>query len=329
MKKYRFDRLSAGLFVLAFVFGLFAAPLSARGDVEREESAQTKTVTHSLGTIEIPASVERVVTLHWAYTEAVLALGMQPVGVADIKGYKKWVDIPAALDEAVVDVGGRRQPNLERIIELRPDLIITETSLAVDNYDELNAIAPTLLFNPYKDKEGNDASQYGTMLEIFQTVADALNRQEAGEAVIAELEGTFERAQAALKQAGMDGESFVLSQSYLSGDSPVFRLFTDTAMTVEIIELIGLNNTWKGPPGKYRFSKVDFEGMGGVDAANFFWIVQPDVQEVITNAPVWDSLSFVRSGTVYPLGGNIALFGGPLSAVKMVERISAALGLTL
>ena len=321
-----FFRAAAVLLMTAGAHTLFGA-----APAERE--AATRTVTHSLGTIEVPESVERVVTLEWSYTVDVLSLGLQPVGAADIEGYRAWVDIPAALDEAAVDVGRRQEPNLERIIALEPDLIITSSLRAANNYDELNAIAPTLMFDGYPQ---DGSSQYAAMLDNFRVIADALDRKEAGEAVIKELEMTFERAKAGLRESGPDGDRFVLAVSYISGDAPVFRLFTDNAMAVEVIERIGLSNVWKGPPGKYGFSKVDFEGLGsiggdsgaaaGADDLNFLYIAQPDARDTITAAPVWDSLSFVQSGNVYWLGGDVWLSGGPMSAAVLVKAISTALG---
>ena len=312
------------------LFLIITAPvLFAEGAPEEEAGVRaeaTRTVTHALGTIEVPASVERVVTLEWSYTEDVLALGMQPVGVADIGGYEKWVDVPAALDGSVVDVGRRQEPNLERIAELRPDLIITSAGRSANNYDALNAIAPALVFNMYPE---DGSSQYEAMLRAFRAVAEALNREEAGEAVLAELEVTLKTARRALERSGLAGDEFVLAQSYLSGDSPVFRLFTDNAMAVEIIERIGLVNAWEDAPGDYGFSTVDFEGLkgiaGGGDGVHFLYIAQPDAREAITGAPVWSALGFVRSGKAYWLGGDAWLFGGPLSAATLVEGISDAL----
>ncbi|MGB3760615.1 MAG: ABC transporter substrate-binding protein, partial [Rivularia sp. (in: cyanobacteria)] len=64
----------------------------------------------------------RVVALGWVYVEDLLALGIQPVGVADIEGYQKFVNIQPQLAASVVDVGTRAEPNLEAIAQLEPDL---------------------------------------------------------------------------------------------------------------------------------------------------------------------------------------------------------------
>ena len=166
------------------LFLIITAPVLFAEAAPEEEAGATaeaaRTVTHALGTIGVPESVERVIAIDWDFAEMVLALGMQPVGVADIGGYEKWVDVPAALDGSVVDVGRRQEPNLERIAELRPDLIITSTGRAANNYDALNAIAPALMFNMYPE---DGSSHYEAMLSAFRAVAEALNREEAGDGV--------------------------------------------------------------------------------------------------------------------------------------------------
>ena len=50
-------------------------------------------VKHVLGTTELPAPAKRVVVLEWTYAEDLLAVGVQPVGSADIANYKKWVNV--------------------------------------------------------------------------------------------------------------------------------------------------------------------------------------------------------------------------------------------
>jgi iron complex transport system substrate-binding protein len=278
-------------------------------------------IVHSLGESCVPEDVERVVTLEWTYTENVLALGVQPVGVADIAGYMDWVDIPLELAEDVADVGTRQEPNLEQIALLDPDLIITATLRLNENYEQLNAIAPTLAFNAYP----TDISHYDEMVTTFNTIADALNREEEAANVLDELQAAYDRVAEAIRQADITNDTFILAQSFLSGESPVFRLFTDNAMAVQILERVGLANAWEDVPGPFGFSTVDFEGFAGIDDTNFFYIAQPTDQAAITDAPVWDALPFVQNDHAYWLGGDVWLFGGPLSAVTLLDTVTDAL----
>ena len=81
-------------------------------------------IEHAAGVTIIESIPERVVVLEWTYAEDLLALGIQPVGVADVAGYEAWVNVEPELGDDVVDVGTRQEPSLESIAALEPDLII-------------------------------------------------------------------------------------------------------------------------------------------------------------------------------------------------------------
>lgn len=279
----------------------------------------------AVGTVCVPENSERVVTLEWAYTENVLALGVQPVGVADIEGYHAWVDISAELSEDAVDVGTRQAPNLEQIAELEPDLIITSQLRSTENYNELSAIAPTLMFNSYPE----EGTQFEEMTTTFRTIATALNREAEGEAVLDDMAQYFEDASVALADAGYADSGFILSQAYIQNEAAVFRLFTDNAMAVEIFEQIGLSNDWEDAPQQYGFSTIGIEGFAEVEDTLFFYIAQEESRDFFSDSAIWNTLPFVQNEHAYWMGGQAWLFGGPLSAITLVDTTLEALGVDL
>lgn len=282
-------------------------------------------IVHAAGETCVPEGVERVVALEWTYIENLLALGVQPVGAADIAGYGNWVQIPVDLDSAVVDVGTRQEPNLEVIASLDPDLILGVNFRHEPVYAQLSAIAPTLLFDPYPV----DMTQYEEMISTFTTIAHVLNREAEGQAVLDALDAYFADAAAALQSAGLVGETFILSQSFPSGDIPTFRLFTENALAVQVMEQIGLENAWDDAPQQFGFSTVDFEAFANIDDTNFLYVAQDDYHPVLIASPLWNGLSFVQSSQAYWLGGDVWLFGGPLSAEVLVDIVLEAMGAPL
>lgn len=285
--------------------------------------------THTMGETCVPANPQRVVALEWTYVEDLLALGIQPVGIADIEGYNEWVKIPVALDDTVVDVGDRSEPNLEIIAQLKPDLIIGVNFRLAENYDDLSAIAPTLVFNPYPDDL--TVSQYAEMTTTFSTIATAVNRETEGQAVLAHMEDTYARAQAALEAAGREGEAFIVSQGWTYDSVATFRLFTDNAMAVQILEQIGLENAWDDAPQLYGFTEIGIEGFADLkdQAFNFFYVAQDSDNEFFANSPLWSNLAFVEAQQAYWMGGDVWLFGGPLSAEALVETVLTSMGIEL
>lgn len=290
---------------------------------EAESVEAERVITHVMGEITLPATPQRIVVLEWSYLEDVLALGVQPVGVADIEGYHSWVKIPVELAPDVVDVGTRQAPGLETIAALQPDLIIAAASRVAENYDELSAIAPTLVFDNYP----TDITHYESTIQTFTKIADILERQSEAEAVLAEVEAKFAEARAQLEAAGKSGEKFVLAQAYSSDNVAQVRLFTDNALAVQVIAQLGLENGWTEAAQPFGFSTVSVEALPELGDLNFFYVVQDDDNVFATDAvaPLWENLEFVKNNHAYPLGGDTWLFGGPYSINLLVDIVMDAL----
>ncbi|OCT14507.1 ferrichrome ABC transporter substrate-binding protein [Paenibacillus pectinilyticus] len=286
-----------------------------------------KTITHPLGTTTIKGTPKRVVTLEWAYTEDVLALGIQPVGAADIKGYQNWVNVKPALDASVVDVGTRQEPNLETITGLKPDLIITSTLRSSKNYEALSKIAPTIVFESYPAEGKGD--QFEGMLTTFKTIADVTGKKAEGDKVTTDLDKSFADLKTKLIAAKKDGAEFALTQAYSNQNNAELRMFTDNSMVVQILQRIGLKNVFKSSKFElYGFSTASVEALPAVQNANFFYIVQ-DADNVfekqLKDNAVWKGLSFVKENKTFKLPGNTWTFGGPLSAKVFAELAATSL----
>lgn len=289
-----------------------------------EEAAAARVITHSLGETPIEGTPQRIVALEWTYAEDLLALGVQPVGVADLEGYHTWVNAEPELADTVADVGTRQEPNLEAISALEPDLIIGVAFRHEPIYENLTAIAPTLIFNPYPAEDGPD--QFAEMVETFNTIAEAVDRQDQAAEVLDAMEATFAEARAQLEEAGMASAPYVLAQAFSAESGPQVRIFTDNAMAAQLLNRIGLENAWEAGFEVYGFSTVGIEALAEVQDANFIYVVQSD-DDVFANQadnPVWNSIAFVQEGRIYPLGGDTWLFGGPLSA-QLVADLTADL----
>lgn len=108
---------------------------STSSDDGKEESS-TITYQSEEGPIEVPADPKRVVVL--AYAGHVAALDVNIVGV------DPWSKQNPRYDKYFKDVEEVSEENLEKIIELDPDLIIGYST--VQNLDKLKEIAPTVTF---------------------------------------------------------------------------------------------------------------------------------------------------------------------------------------
>ncbi|GIN90051.1 ABC transporter substrate-binding protein [Siminovitchia terrae] len=122
---------------------LLSACSSKTGNTDKESdqsSSKSDTFTYESenGPIEVPENPQRVVVLTRFLTGNVMALDVPVVGVDEMsksnpRFEEKLKDIEAVSDE-----------NLEKIIELEPDLIIGLSG--IKNIDKLSEIAPTVTY---------------------------------------------------------------------------------------------------------------------------------------------------------------------------------------
>ena len=161
-------------------------------ETEEKESAEPKdtsySVEHAMGTTELPATPKRVVILTNEGTEALLALGVKPVGAVMSWDQDPWYEHISAEMEGVEVVGDEMEVNIEKIAELKPDLIIGNKVRQEALYDQLKAIAPTVF--------SEDLA--GDWKINFELYAKALNLDEKGQEVMAEYDNKVEKLKATL-----------------------------------------------------------------------------------------------------------------------------------
>lgn len=132
MKKFLFP----SLLLLVLILGACNNESSAKKTNDEKDEPTTITYNSEEGPIEVPADPQRVVVL--AYAGHVAALDVNVVGV------DPWSKQNPRYDKYFKDVEEVSEENLEKIIELDPDLIIGYST--VQNLDKLKEIAPTVTF---------------------------------------------------------------------------------------------------------------------------------------------------------------------------------------
>lgn len=97
------------------------------------------------GTFTLNTVPQRVVVLELSFADALAAVDVSPVGIADDGDASRILDDVRARMKPWQSVGTRAQPSLEAISALKPDLIIADSSRHAGIYQALKGIAPVLL----------------------------------------------------------------------------------------------------------------------------------------------------------------------------------------
>ncbi|WP_017591912.1 ABC transporter substrate-binding protein [Nocardiopsis potens] len=318
------NRPLASAAVLAL--GLAAAGCGAAGEQAGTSGGAgggAITLEHTLGELELHAPAEKVVALEWTYAEDLLALGVSPAGVADTEGYNGWVTAGPRFEEGVEDVGLRDAPSLESIRALDPDLIITSELRSGENLEQLQEIAPTLVFDPYAEE-----GEYAEMRTTFSTIATAVGEEETGEQVLADLDAELAGMKEELAEAGADGTEVTVARGYTGDGAAVVEVLTDSTIPGALLGELGLANAWQAEADAYGMSKVDVEGLEPVQGSHLVYVAAED-DDVFTgdfaDNALWKRLEFVEEDRVHALDPGTWYFGGPYSARQVADEITGAL----
>jgi iron complex transport system substrate-binding protein len=143
------SKLILALLMVVTLAACGTAGSTSAGPTTSASGAFPVRVEHKYGTTEITRKPERVVTLGLSDQDAVLALGTRPVGAVDWFGerpYGQWPWTKELWGDKPPEVVGQRDDyNFEKIINLKPDLIIgLYSGMTREQYDTLSKIAPTV-----------------------------------------------------------------------------------------------------------------------------------------------------------------------------------------
>ena len=91
--------------------------------------ASERTLDSANGPLTLSGTPQRVVALGDSTLDAALSLGVQPVGTLASRGGNDVPDYLKAKAGAITLVGSVREPNLEAILRLQPDLVLASSEL--------------------------------------------------------------------------------------------------------------------------------------------------------------------------------------------------------
>ncbi|MFB1082937.1 ABC transporter substrate-binding protein [Jeotgalibacillus sp. JSM ZJ347] len=279
------------------------------------ETAETYTVEHAMGTTEIEGTPEKVVILTNEGTEALLSMGVTPAGAVQSWTGDPWYDHIADQMEGVEVVGTESEVNVEAIAALDPDLIIGTKLRQEAVYEQLEAIAPTVMSETLK----------GDWQENFELYAKALNKSEEGEQVMADFETRVDELSGQLEEGG-HLEKEISMVRFLAGDT---RIYHKDSFSGIILDQLGFAR----PPeqdvddfAEKGVTKERVEAMEG-DVLFYFTYDTGDGEanqsaEDWLNDPLFQNLEVVQEGNVQEVSDAIwNTAGGVLAANVMLDDI--------
>ncbi|WP_203333430.1 iron-hydroxamate ABC transporter substrate-binding protein [Planococcus beigongshangi] len=293
------------IFMPVLLAALFLAACNSESTDETEEAAAEKspdTITYESenGPIEVPADPQRVIVLS-TYAGNVMALDVPMVGV------DSWSKMNPRFEAQLADVEEVTEDNLEKIIELDPDLIIGSSTMK--DIDKLEKIAPTVTFTY------NNVDYLTQHLEIGK----AVNKEQEAQAWIDDFKERTRIAGDEIRaEIGEDATVSVIEnfdkQIYVFGDSwgrGTEILYQEMKLKMpEKVQEMALND------GYYALSQeVLPEYMGD------YVIFSKDSEQdnSFQETDVYKNTETVKNGHVFEVNAKEFYFNDPLSLDYQLE----------
>jgi iron complex transport system substrate-binding protein len=323
-------------FLVAATAAVAALSLSACGttepaaDAKDTKKSEAITLTDAAGTkVELDGPATKIVGTEWNVVESLLSLGVEPAGVADVKGYKLW-NTAVPLKGEPKDIGTRGEPSMDTVASLAPDLIVATTDLPEAAVKQLRDVAPVL-----QVRSADGAGQIDLMLDNLDLIAKATGTEDKAEQTRAQFDAKLAEGRKALDEAGLAGEGIAFADGYVTSNQVSVRPYTATSLIGEVNTELGLKNTWKLKGDEsYGLAATDVEGLTKLPKDTHFAYIGNEGDEnstpfaeggILEDNAVWKSLPFVENGDLHRLDDGIWMFGGPGSMEAYVDAVVEAL----
>ncbi|SDC58608.1 iron complex transport system substrate-binding protein [Geodermatophilus telluris] len=306
-------RVAGAVATVAVLAGCGSTDAEAEAGSGAAPSADTRTVAHAAGTTEVTGAPERVVVLDTGELDAVLALGLTPVGAVrtDVSDELPGFVAEAGVDPAdVAAVGTIAEPDLEAIAALEPDLILSNSVRHADVYDQLTQIAPTVLAETIGE----------SWQENLLLAGEALDREEQAQDLLDEFGA---RAEEVGGLYGDPAQTEVSVARFLDGT--LVRLYGEGSFIGSVLADVGFAR-----PEVQRtpetFVEVSPEQVTSADGDLLFYGAYgadgATAADQVTAGPLWQSIPAVAQGRAVAVDDDRWFLGlGPLGAGLVLDDL--------
>ncbi|MBW4477590.1 MAG: iron-siderophore ABC transporter substrate-binding protein [Tolypothrix brevis GSE-NOS-MK-07-07A] len=258
-------------------------------------------VQHVMGSTCVPRNPQRVVTIGAADGLAnSWALGIHPIASTYLTGFP----IPKYLQgkvDIVESVGAYNNPNIEKILRLKPDLIISGSELK-GIYKQLSYIAPTVAL---------DTSFEPSWTDMLEELAQVLGKEKEGQQLINKYWQRVEKLQQALAvgAASPKENRRKTMEVSIANTSSEYGIWSngEKHYSGSVLKDIGLQRPKSQRGDFFYIENISKEKISHIDGDVLFfasWEREDDQKTLnkLKQNPLWSQLEVVQKDKVYFVG---------------------------
>lgn len=295
----------AGILMVVSITACSSYPAHhSKSQLANSSETSCRMIQHTMGDACVPNNPQRLVTISRFTLANALVLGIKPIASTSDYEYSSYLRNKI---EGIDEIGGMYEPDLEKILLLKPDLILG-SELVRKIYPLLSQIIPTAL--------GKWEGRTRSWREHFNFVAEVLGKQEAAQQAWNRYYQRIKELKIALNDRYVDKEISIIG---VYGGMRIYSEGQDS-FAGSILNDIGLhrvrNSNSPLPISEEKLEEVD----GDIIFVMIFQEKEENSRkafEKLQQKPLWQTLRAVEKGQVY-LVDRDAWIGSNLIAADVV-----------
>ncbi|MDZ7960265.1 MAG: iron-siderophore ABC transporter substrate-binding protein [Aulosira sp. DedQUE10] len=285
--------LLLGIFTVIFVSACSTA-INTSAMRSQQPVEDCRVVQHFMGKTCIPRNPQRVITLRLDHLANSLALGVQPIASTYYTGFPLQKYLQGKAD-VIESVGDFKNPNIEKILLLKPDLIVSNSNLQ-GIYKQLSRIAPTVVLNvPFPSPSWK---------EQLEELAQVLDKEDVSQQLI----DNYWRRIEELKQAlGKRRDRIEVSIANTNSEYGIWA-YGEKHYSGTVLSDIGLQR----PPAQrgdfFYINNISKEKIFDIDGDVLFFVSMgrkddKKTLDKLRQNPLWRQINVVKRNQVYFVDG--------------------------
>lgn len=276
---------------------------------------ECRLVKHNLGESCVPLKPQRVIVTEELALEIALALGIKPIAAPKSAFVANKANFLGSKMAGINYIGKENELNIEKIVYLHPDLIISLYGLTPETYKLFSQIAPTVEVK-YVQYNWKDS---------LQSMANILGKTEKVEQLLTQYNSKIEKIKYLL---GDKIDQIKISVSRFHGEVQLPEFRSQFSFPGSILGEIGLSipvaqtQLVNGPEDPLII--LSLERINLLDADILFVAVDPGAKELFQkyqNSELWKTLKVVQNKQVYTVDSSYWIFGNILSANAILDDL--------
>ncbi|MEV6345850.1 ABC transporter substrate-binding protein [Actinoplanes sp. NPDC051851] len=284
-------------------------PAASGSSAPAERQVQT-----DQGPVTVPANPSKVVAADYYGAFALVDLGLIPVGVGG-GNYETTGAYYGDKLKSVPVTGDYTEPDVEKIAAAGPDLILRTIDTPAALYEQLTAIAPTVVIS----------FQKLSLLEVANRLGEVLGRTEQATAL---LDSYDQKTKGVAQKHAEALAKYTFSFVQVASDTTFWTLgpaWTDTTVLLDCgVRLAEPSKSQTEQTEEYSFEKVGVLADSGVlliPAGPDGVTASPD-NAALTGTAAWKNLAAVKANHVYPIVSGASSLG---TGIQLAERMDTVL----